>query len=78
MARPPLRLSGGLSHPGPSVTVSEEREIFWKMPWSKGPIPSNNPDDNKVGTGVVPKKGQTVTVNCTGIVEASGKKFWSS
>jgi FKBP-type peptidyl-prolyl cis-trans isomerase len=29
-------------------------------------------------SGVFPKKGQTVFVHCTGIVEASGKKFWST
>ena len=25
-----------------------------------------------------PKKGQSVTVHCTGIVQATGKKFWST
>jgi len=29
------------------------------------------------GNGVVPKKGQTITVHCTGIL-SSGKKFWST
>ena len=26
----------------------------------------------------LPQKGQSVTVHCTGIVQATGKKFWST
>jgi len=33
---------------------------------------------SKEGNGVKPRVGQKVTVHCTGIVEASGKKFWST
>merc|ERR1711991_1251139 len=32
----------------------------------------------KEGNGPKPQKGQNVTVHCTGIVQASGKKFWST
>lgn len=30
------------------------------------------------GTGAHPEPGQKVTVHCTGYVEATGKKFWST
>lgn len=30
------------------------------------------------GAGVKPRKGQTVTVNCTGVVESNGHTFWST
>jgi FKBP-type peptidyl-prolyl cis-trans isomerase len=32
----------------------------------------------KSGNGAKPSKGQTITVQCTGVVKASGKKFWST
>ena len=30
------------------------------------------------GNGVFPQRGQNVTVECTGVVKATGKKFWST
>ena len=39
------------------------------MPWSKAVTAA-------AASGVFPKKGQTVFVHCTGIVEASGKSRW--
>jgi len=32
----------------------------------------------KTGNGPTPKKGQKITVHCTGIVQQSNKKFWST
>jgi peptidylprolyl isomerase len=32
----------------------------------------------KAGSGPSPKTGQTVFVNCTGYVQETGKKFWST
>ncbi len=45
-------------------------------PW----LPSSNYRKHTTveGSGPKPRKGQTVFVHCTGIVEASGKKFWST
>lgn len=33
---------------------------------------------SKAGNGALPKKGDNITVHCTGIVSESGKKFWST
>ena len=35
-------------------------------------------ETTKPGNGILPKKGQKITVHCTGIVQESGKKFWST
>eukprot|EP00002_Diphylleia_rotans_P004334 TRINITY_DN13161_c0_g1_i1.p2 TRINITY_DN13161_c0_g1~~TRINITY_DN13161_c0_g1_i1.p2 ORF type:complete len:111 (-),score=26.26 TRINITY_DN13161_c0_g1_i1:151-483(-) len=32
----------------------------------------------KAAAGVSPVRGNTVTVHCTGVVTATGKKFWST
>jgi len=32
----------------------------------------------KTGTGGTPTKGQTITVHCTGFIQSTGAKFWST
>ena len=53
-----------------SVSYQTSINKLLKMGWTK--------TTSKQGNGQLPRKGDKITVHCTGIVAATNKKFWST